>query len=216
MSSYAWAAVGAALYVAGLAVLFGMRSWRHRRATGSSGFNGLTHSGGWARAAGMLFAITLIAGAAALSLAALGAVPTLTPPELLQPLALLGLLVAAAGLLLAWAAQSAMGDSWRIGVDPGETTTLVTDGIFSQVRNPIFTAMIATQAGTVLMAPSWLSLAALGLLVVACQLQVRKVEEPYLRATHGPEYLSYTSQAGRFIPILGRHRQPELTPSGKW
>jgi protein-S-isoprenylcysteine O-methyltransferase Ste14 len=216
MSSYAWAAVGAALYVAGLAVLFGMRSWRHRRATGSSGFNGLTHGGGWARAAGMLFAITLIAGAAALSLAALGAVPTLTPPELLQPLALLGLLVAAAGLLLAWAAQSAMGDSWRIGVDPGETTTLVTDGIFSQVRNPIFTAMIATQAGTVLMAPSWLSLAALGLLVVACQLQVRKVEEPYLRATHGPEYLSYTSQAGRFIPILGRHRQPELTPSGKW
>ena len=210
MSSYAGAAVGAALYVAGLAVLFGMRSWRHRRATGSSGFNGLTHSGGWARAAGMLFAITLIAGAAALSLAALGAVPTLTPPELLQPLALLGLLVAAAGLFLAWAAQTR-----RHPKATHANTTLVTDGIFSQVRNPIFTAMIATQAGTVLMAPSWLSLAALGLLVVACQLQVRKVEEPYLRATHGPEYLSYTSQAGRFIPILGRHRQPELTPSGK-
>ena len=140
---------------------------------------------------------------------------TLAPPELLQPLALLGLPVAVAGLFLAWAAQSAMGSSWRIGVDPGETTSLVTDGIFSQVRNLIFTAMIATQAGIVLMAPSWLSLAALGLLVLACQLQVRKVEEPYLRATHGSEYLSYTSQAGRFIPILGRHRQPTVTPAGE-
>jgi hypothetical protein len=46
----------------------------------------------------MLFATALIAGAAALNLAALGAVPTLAPPELLQPLALLGLLVAVAGL----------------------------------------------------------------------------------------------------------------------
>jgi hypothetical protein len=27
-------------------------------------------------------------------------------------------------------------------------------------------------------------------LVLACQLQVSQVEEPYLRATHGPEYLS--------------------------
>jgi protein-S-isoprenylcysteine O-methyltransferase Ste14 len=86
--------------------------------------------------------------------------------------------------------------------------------MFSKVRNSIFTAMIATQAGTVLMAPSWLSLAALGLLVLACQLQVRKVEESYLRATHGPEYLSYASQAGWFIPILVRHRQPMVTPAG--
>jgi protein-S-isoprenylcysteine O-methyltransferase Ste14 len=211
VSPYAWAAVGAVLYGAGLAVLFGIRSRRHRRATGSSGFNGVTHGDGWARAAGMLFAIALIVGAAALILAALGAVPTLTPPQLLQ---LLGLLVAAAGLFLAWVSQSAMGNSWRIGVDPGDTTSLVTDGIFSQVRNPIFTAMIATQAGTVLIAPSWLALAGLGLLVLACQLQVRKVEEPYLRATHGTEYIRYAGRTCRFMPILGRHRQPMVRPAG--
>jgi hypothetical protein len=34
-----------------------------------------------------------------------------------------------------------MGDSWRIGVDPSETTTLVRTGVFGWVRNPIFTAV---------------------------------------------------------------------------
>jgi hypothetical protein len=66
-------------------------------------------------------------------------------------------------------------------------TALVSDGIFRQVRNPTFTAMVAAQAGTVSMAPTWLSLAGLAVLVPRRQLQVRRVEEPYLYATHGQE-----------------------------
>jgi protein-S-isoprenylcysteine O-methyltransferase Ste14 len=204
VTAQAWAAVAAMLYIAGLAVLFGMRTWQHRRATGSSGFNGFSSRDGWARAAGMLLAVAVIVGAVALVLTALGTVPILTRPDLVQPLALLGLALTAVGLALAWAAQSAMGTSWRIGVDPEETTALVTHGIFGRVRNPIFTAMIVAQGGTVLMASTWLSAAGLAALVAACQLQVRRVEEPYLRATHGPQYLDYTAHVGRFVPILGR------------
>lgn len=37
-------------------------------------------------------------------------------------------------------AQIAMGNSWRIGVDPTERTTLVTNGPFALVRNPTFAA----------------------------------------------------------------------------
>ena len=113
---------------------------------------------------------------------------------------------AVAGLGLAWVAQSSMGTSWRIGVDPGESTNLVTTGVFSQARNPIFTAMVAAQAGTVLIAPSWPSLVALTALVVAVQLQVRRVEEPYLRKTHGAGYTEYSAQVGRFVPLIGRER----------
>ncbi len=98
------------------------------------------------------------------------------------------------------------GHSWRIGVDPRETTELVTTGVFARARNPIFTAMVAAQAGTVLMAPSWPSLVALTALVVAIELQVRRVEEPYLRKTHGAGYLDYSARVGRFVPLLGRHR----------
>lgn len=203
-SAYAWAGIAAAMYLAGLAVLFGVRSWRHRRVTGTAGFRGFRHRAGWARAAGLLFVTALLVGTAALVLAAYGIVPVLSPPALRPALGLLGLLVAVAGLALAWVAQSAMGNAWRIGVDPGEATSLVTSGLFARVRNPIFTAMIVAQAGTVLMAPSWLSLVGLAVLVAACQLQVRRVEEPYLRTTHGAAYLDYLSRSGRFVPALGR------------
>lgn len=47
----------------------------------------------------------------------------------------LGLGLAVIGLALVLAAQQAMGDSWRIGVDPSERTGLVTTGAFATVRN---------------------------------------------------------------------------------
>lgn len=65
------------------------------------------------------------------------------------------------------------GTSWRIGVDPGERTALVTTGVFALARNPIFTAMTVTSLGITLMTPNLISLAATLMLVVSVQLQVR-------------------------------------------
>ncbi|MEO3765120.1 hypothetical protein [Streptomyces sp. B5E4] len=47
-------------------------------------------------------------------------------------------------------------------------------------------------------------LAALIALVVAIQLPVRVVEEPYLTAVHGDAYAAHTARAGRFLPGIGR------------
>ena len=55
---------------------------------------------------------------------------------------ILGAVLASLGIVITAIAQFAMGDAWRIGVDPSECTELVTDGPFSVVRNPIFAAMI--------------------------------------------------------------------------
>jgi protein-S-isoprenylcysteine O-methyltransferase Ste14 len=66
--------------------------------------------------------------------------------------------------------------------------------------------MIIAQAGTVLMVPTWLGLVGVGLLVVACQLQVRLVEEPYLSTHHGVAYDRYAVRTGRFVPGIGRAR----------
>jgi protein-S-isoprenylcysteine O-methyltransferase Ste14 len=214
MTPQVWAGMAAIIYLTGLAVLVGVRTWRHRRATGHSGFAGIRGRDGWARAAGLSFVAAVLLGAAALVLAAAGVVPVLGPPRLMVVLGPLGLAVTAGGLGLAWAAQSAMGGSWRIGVDPTEVTALVTDGIFGHVRNPIFTAMIAAQAGTVLMAPSWPSLVGIAALVAAIQLQVRRVEEPYLQAVHGFAYRAYCARAGRFLPGIGRRRPPQRATDG--
>ena len=124
-----------------------------------------------------------------------------------------GLVLTAAGFATAVVAQNTMGASWRIGVDQAERTELVTHGVFARVRNPIFTAMIAAQAGTALMAPTWLSLLGVVLLVVGIELQVRRIEEPYLARVHGAAYTDYAARTGRFLPNLGRLTHPPTSVS---
>ncbi|MGI5488606.1 methyltransferase family protein [Microtetraspora malaysiensis] len=99
-----------------------------------------------------------------------------------------------------------MGASWRVGVDASEQTALVTSGAFARVRNPIFTAMITALAGLPLMVPTWVSLAAVAVLVAAVEIQVRAVEEPYLARIHGRAYAEYGVRTGRFLPGIGRIR----------
>jgi protein-S-isoprenylcysteine O-methyltransferase Ste14 len=167
------ATAAAALYGLGLVVLFGLRSWQQKRAIGRFGFNGfIATRQPVARLGGLLFAAAVLAGLAAPTLAALGRLPVLTPAGRSATLLLsgVGLLIALVGFALAVVAQQTMGQSWRIGVDPTERTDLITHGVFAWVRNPIFTAMIIAQAGTVVMAPTWLALAGLVLLIAAIEL----------------------------------------------
>lgn len=212
MSAYVGAAAAAVLYASGLLMLFLIRSRRHRAATGSSGFNGFRRTPGIAaRVAGICFAVAVVVGQAAPLLAAIQLVPYLTGSALdwtAGPGFWVGLVLTAAGFATAVVAQNTMGTSWRIGVDQAERTELVTHGVFARVRNPIFTAMIAAQAGTALMAPTWLSLLGPLLLLVGIELQVRRVEEPYLVRVHGTAYTDYAARTGRFLPNLGRLTQP--------
>ncbi|MCA0143831.1 isoprenylcysteine carboxylmethyltransferase family protein [Blastococcus sp. LR1] len=193
------------LYVLRLVMAFGVRTWLQIRRTGSSGFHGISGRPGSLRWwAGVLFVLALVLGAASLVLAVAGVLPT---PVELGALAVVGLLVAIAGTVGVFAAQTGMGSSWRIGVEESERTALVTDGLFAAVRNPILTAMVTVQTGLTLIVPTWLSAAALACLTVAVELQVRLIEEPYLQRIHGTAYHDYASSTGRFLPGVGRLRQ---------
>lgn len=188
------------LHVVALVVLFGVRSWVQQRRTGSAGFHGISgtpvDAGWWG---GVLFVAAMVLGLAGPLLAVAGVVAA-DPPLAVQ---VAGLVLALVGFAATLAAQTGMGASWRIGVDVDERTDLVTTGVFAHVRNPIFTAMVAAQLGVVLMVPTWVSVLALISLAVAVELQVRAVEEPYLRAVHGAAYASYAAATGRFVPGIG-------------
>ncbi len=192
------------LYAVYLALAFGLRVLIQLRRTGSTGFHGLGGRPGSAEwVAGVGFTVALLVGAAA---------PVLALLDLVEPFAALdvtalhatGVALAVAGIAATFYAQVAMGESWRIGVDPGERTQLVTAGPFALVRNPIFAAMLPTALGLTLMVPSWVAIAGLIGLVLALELQVRVVEEPYLLSVHGEEYASYSARVGRFLPGVGR------------
>ena len=191
------------LYVVWFILAFGLRTLISVRRTGDAGWRGLSGrplSLEWS--AGVLFGVALAIGVAA-PVAGLFGMPTLVTSSTLE---WIGVATAAAGVLLTLAAQMSMGDSWRIGVDESERTELVTAGAFQLARNPIFTAMGVTAAGLTMMVPNALAVVGLLALVVALQLQVRGVEAPYLRATHGADYAAYASRVGRFVPQVGRLR----------
>ncbi|MBC8073100.1 MAG: isoprenylcysteine carboxylmethyltransferase family protein [Deltaproteobacteria bacterium] len=179
-----------------VAIAFGLRTWLQLRSTGESGFVGLRPGA---------TAIERVAGAAmvlAFALVPVGA--WLGAPVLPRGLASLGVFLVVLGTVGTFAAQVTMRDSWRIGVDPAARTALVTDGSFRWVRNPIFTMMIVASIGLALICPTPLLLVLPAVLVAALEVQVRVVEEPYLRAVHGERYLQWAARTGRFVPGVGR------------
>ncbi|MGE2714959.1 methyltransferase family protein [Mycolicibacterium litorale] len=185
---------------------FGWRSWEQRRRTGSTGFRGVSGRPGsveWLAGVGFVVAIAAALAAPALQLG--GAVSPVEPLD--APwIQVTGVVLAVAGIAATLYAQVDMGDSWRIGVDHRETTALVRSGVFAWVRNPIFSAMLLFGLGIALVTPNPLALAAFVLLVVTIELQVRVVEEPYLRTVHGDAYREYTAAVGRFVPRIGLQR----------
>lgn len=194
------------LYAVYLGIAFALRTVIQLRRTGSSGFHGLGGKPGSAEwMAGMGFTVALLIGAAAPVLDLLGVVE---PIGALDVTAVhgLGIALSVFGIAATFYAQVAMGESWRIGVDPGEETQLVTSGPFALVRNPIFAAMLPTGLGLAMLVPSWVALLGLVGLVVALELQVRVVEEPYLLRRHQQAYAEYAARVGRFVPGVGRLR----------
>ena len=171
-----------------------LRPLLHRLRTGTWGLHGLS---GTPRDAGWWGGVAFIASLVLTPLALWRPLSIETPPA---P----GVIVASFGALLTFFAQSAMGTSWRIGVRESDRTTLVTTGLFAVVRNPIFTGMLTFAAGLVALWPNVLSLSAAVALLVAVELQVRFVEEPYLHRLHGDAYRAWSRRVGRFIPGVGR------------
>lgn len=176
---------------------FGLRSLLQWSRTGKSGFVGVRRGASpLERVAVGLMVIALVLSPIA---------PWLGTP-LWTNWAIPGVMVGAAGIVLTIVSQVQMGASWRIGVDARERTDLITTGVFSVVRNPIFSSMLLASTGIAVAVPTPLALGLPALLLLALELQVRVVEEPYLVSAHGERYTAWASRTGRFVPRLGQLR----------
>lgn len=189
-------AAALALY-ATLVVLAGpFRLWLQRRRTGDSG----QRDAGAARLATGVPTLAIGILAPSAELYGLRPLRVLDHP----PLRIGGIVLAGVGVTVLSVSQLAMGDAWRIGMDPEERTALITNGPFGHVRNPIFTANIIVGLGLTLAVPNRFSLAGLVVLVAGTELHVRRVEEPHLARVHGAQWQRYATDVGRFVPTIGR------------
>ena len=91
-----------------------------------------------------------------------------------------------------------MKDSWRIGIDHEKKSELVTTGLFSVSRNPIFFGMLLSLVGLFLCLPTLFTSIFLVSGYLLIQIQIR-LEEDYLRKEHGELYLTYLSKVRRLI-----------------
>jgi protein-S-isoprenylcysteine O-methyltransferase Ste14 len=201
-----------ALFVVFLTLVAGVRAWLQLRRTGDLGVRRTS-----ARRDPVQRRIDALAGVGALAVGVASPVAALlglAPVVDSGPVEVGGLVLAVSGIAATFAAQLAMGDSWRVGIDPDERTELVTAGPFRLVRNPILTGVLLTCAGLTLMVPTVVGLVGLVAVTVANELLVRLIEEPHLRHVHGRNYLRYAATVGRFVPGIGRLTEPGPSPNG--
>lgn len=196
-----------ALCLVYVTLVFGVRSLVQYAQTGETGWVDPRAKDSTERLADLLCAAALV-----LVLAS----PLLLLSGLTEPIAALdgpaghalGVAVCVLSALLAAAAQGTMGSAWRTGIDPRAPGELVVGGLFSLVRNPVYTTIIATALGMALLAPTIVGVAAVPASVLALELQTRGVEEPHLLRVHGERYADYAARVGRFVPGIGRLRAP--------
>ncbi|MDB4715814.1 isoprenylcysteine carboxylmethyltransferase family protein [Flavobacteriaceae bacterium] len=101
-------------------------------------------------------------------------------------------------LIVVWIAQSQMANSWRIGIDEKNKTKLVTKGLFSISRNPIFLGIMIANIGLFLVIPNAFTLLIISLSTISINTQIR-LEEEFLKREFGNDYLDYTKKARRWI-----------------
>jgi len=94
---------------------------------------------------------------------------------------------------------AAMGNTWRIGVNTKEKTTLVSNGPYRWVRHPIYLFQIVMLAGAALLLPTAASFAILILHCICAQIKAAD-EENYLLKIHGDAYHDYMSRTGGLFP----------------
>ena len=93
-----------------------------------------------------------------------------------------------------------MGRNWSMAVTPTKQTQLITDGVFSKVRHPIYALSLMLMVSTMVVIANWMMLI-VG--TVHCTLLVLKAwnEERYLTQAHGSQYEEYRRTTNRFIPV---------------
>ena len=179
-------------------VLTSLRSVIHRRRTGRSAWVVRKARTRAERLRSLAFTLVLLVAWVQTARAALGRIEIAPWPWLRA----LGIALALLGALLMFAAQLELGDSWRVGIEPGARPGLVERGMYRWSRNPIFLWMLVSWIGLALLLFDPL----LGICVATMFPGVRAqvlAEERWLLETYGEPYRAYAARVGRFVPGLG-------------
>ena len=121
----------------------------------------------------------------------------------LTAIRVMGAIISVGGTVIFIVAVWTMRDSWRAGVSKTDKTELITNGIYHISRNPAFLGFDLLYIGTLLMFFNWILCILTSFAVIMYHMQIVCVEEKFLVAAFGEEYLHYQKKVCRY---LGRKR----------
>ena len=110
-----------------------------------------------------------------------------------------GALLAVAALAGSIRSWREMGRNWTMSVTAQEAAVLITHGMFSRVRHPIYSLSLALMLATLIVIPN-VPVAVIALIHVTLIVSKALNEERFMLATHGERYASYCRRTGRFLP----------------
>ena len=111
----------------------------------------------------------------------------------------IGVAVAVCGDIILIISVLTMRDSWRAGVSETDKTELVTSGIYQFSRNPAFLGFDLMYIGVLMMFFNWILFAITIFAMIMLHLQIVNVEEDFLVATFGNDYLEYKKKVNRYL-----------------
>jgi protein-S-isoprenylcysteine O-methyltransferase Ste14 len=122
------------------------------------------------------------------------------PPPALQPW--IGVLFMLAALALFYETHRQLGRNWSVTLDTRKTHKLVTGGVYSLVRHPMYSAFWLLAIAQALLIPNWIAglsgIVGWGILFF---LRIGR-EEQLMIETFGEEYDAYRRRTARVLPWL--------------
>lgn len=112
---------------------------------------------------------------------------------------MVGILLGMMGDIIFIISVLTMKESWRAGVSYEEKTDLITDGIYQISRNPAFLGFDLVYTGMCFMFLNPVLVVISLLAIIMFHLQIKYVEEPFLKQEFKEQYLQYYQQVSRYI-----------------
>lgn len=119
--------------------------------------------------------------------------------------AFLALEIAGGAILIVSRATIGRFGSTDIAIEKGHR--LVTRGIYSRVRNPMYLGILIMYPAYCMASGGFLSAVAIAALLLPVLLRRTALKETILEKEFGAEYRDYTKRTGRFIPRLSGQRR---------
>jgi protein-S-isoprenylcysteine O-methyltransferase Ste14 len=120
-------------------------------------------------------------------------------------LRIMGIAMVIAGFIFyIWALKN-LGNSWRLGIDENHPGKLVTTGIYSKTRNPVYVFFNLYFFGIFLINGNLIFLIFTVFIMVNLHFMILE-EEKFLIKTFGKEYKNYIAATGRYFSFQIRNR----------